>query len=330
MEPLPKVELHVHLDCCLSYDVVSLLRPSISYSEFRERFVAPPRCTNLADFLTRAPSGIALMQTEHELRAVTLDLFRQFQLDNILYAEIRFAPLLHLERGLLPARVVRTVNDAVEEGIRSTGIEARIILCTLRHFTAAQSLETVALAERFRGTRVVALDLAADEAGFPIDPHVEAFEFAITQEIHRTAHAGEARGADSVRETLRNFQPTRIGHGVRSVEDPTLLNQLRDQRIHLEVCPSSNIQTNVYSSISDHPVHRLYKAGVSLSINTDARTITDTTLEKEYSVMREHFGWSDEEFRSSNTDAIHAAFIPEALKQSLLKRLNGHYPTARP
>ncbi len=322
MSNLPKVELHVHLDCCLSYDVVHRLRPSISYSDFRERFIAPPRCTNLADFLTRAPSGIALMQTEGELRAVTLDLFRQFQADTVIYAEIRFAPLLHCEKGLTPERVVEIVDQAVAEGVATTGIESRIILCTLRHFNAAQSLRTVALADRFRGTRVVALDLAADEAGFPIDPHVEAFEFAINNDIHRTAHAGEARGPDSVIETLRNFSPTRIGHGVRSIEDPNLVAHLRDQKIHLEVCPSSNLQTNVYSALVDHPIETLFRAGVPLSISTDARTITDTTLEKEYAFVRDQFGWSAEDFQKSNRDAIDAAFIPAALKRSLRDRLS--------
>lgn len=322
---LPKVELHVHLDCCLSYEVVAALRPSISFKQYRDEFVAPKKCTNLADFLTRSPSGIALMQTEHELRAVTLDLFQQFRPDNVIYGEIRFAPLLHCERGLRAQEVVRIVDDAVQEGIAKTGVEARIILCTLRHYSTAQSMETVALAERYKGTRVVALDLAADEAGFPIDPHIEAFEFAMQQEIYRTAHAGEARGADSVRETLRNFAPTRIGHGVRSIEDRAIVEHLRDKGIHLEICPSSNIQTNVCDGIADHPVQKLFEAGVSLSINTDARTITDTTLEQEYGLLKKTFGWSKREFERCNTNAIRAAFIPETLKHSLLHRLwNGY------
>jgi adenosine deaminase len=321
LHALPKVELHVHLDCCLSFEVVSRLRPSISYAEYRDRFVAPPRCTNLADFLTRAPNGFALMQTELEIRAVVADLFRQFQADNVMYAEIRFAPLLHCERSLKPADVVRIVNDAVSAAIASTGIEARIILCTLRHFTNAQSLETVALAERFSGTNVVALDLAGDEAGFPIDAHVPAFEFAIGQQIQRTAHAGEASGAQSVWETLKHFSPARIGHGVRSSEDPALVAYLRDNRIHLEVCPSSNLQTNIYESATAHPVKHLFDSGISLGISTDARTITDTTLNNEYALLHDHFGWSQEEFFKCNANAINAAFLPHAAKHSLLDRL---------
>lgn len=119
--------------------------------------------------------------------------------------------------------MVTAVNDAVKEGSKVTGVEARIILCTLRHYSAAQSIETVKLAEQFKGTQVAGFDIAADEAGFPIDNHIGAFQFAKTNHIHCTAHAGEARGADSIWETLQHFHPSRIGHGVRSAEDEKLL-----------------------------------------------------------------------------------------------------------
>lgn len=322
---LPKIELHLHLDCSLSYDVVRTLRPSITRDQFEHEFIAPAKCTNLADFLTRAPKGIELMQTERELRAVTSDLFRQLQADNVLYAEIRFAPLLHATNGLSDEAVVQIVNDATDNAISDTGIHARLILCTLRHFTEEQSLRTVTLLEKFKGTNVVALDLAADEAGHPITPHVSAFRLARRSGLYRTAHAGEARGADSVWETLKNFAPTRIGHGVRSMEDPKLIDFLRANRIHLEVCPSSNLQTNVYDDMRDHPIARLYEAGVPLGISTDARTITNITLEQEYAKLREAFGWTAEHFLRCNLDAVEAAFIPEKLKRELAAKLKEGY-----
>ena len=322
MAQMSKVELHLHLDCSLSYKVVARLDPSISRQQFDAEFVAPPQCSSLADFLTRAPRGFQLMQSEVALRLVTEDLFEQLKQDRVLYAEIRFAPLLHLAQGLTPAAVVAAVDRATEDCIRSTGIEARLILCTLRHFNAEQSLLTAQLVEQFKGSRVVALDIAGDEAGFPLDAHVAAFRYAMDHGIYRTAHAGEARGADSVWEALRTLKPSRIGHGVRSIEDATLVEHLQRERIHLEVCPSSNVQTRTCPTYSDHPVDRLLRAGVSLGISTDTRTITNVTLEQEYALLRERFGWGDAELLACNREALSAAFIDEPLRTRLFAQLS--------
>jgi len=318
---MTKVELHLHLDCSLSYEVVSLLDPTISRRRFDAEFIAPPQCASLADFLTRAPRGIQLMQSEEELRFVTQDLFEQLRRDKVIYAEIRFAPLLHIEKGLTPPAVVAAVDRATGDCIKETGIEARLILCTLRHFSPEQSLYTAQLVERFKGSHVVALDIAGDEAGFPVDAHIPAYRFAIDHGISRTAHAGEARGADSVWETLRAFQPSRIGHGVRSIEDPSLVEHLRQERIHLEICPSSNVQTRACHTYGDHAVDRLFRSGVSLGINTDARTITNVTLEQEYDRLRTHFSWRDEELLACNREALRAAFLEEPVRARMLTQL---------
>ena len=321
MHRIPKIELHLHLDCSLSYGVVSRLDPSVSRQEFDAEFIAPRLCTSLADFLTRSPRGFQLMQTADALRLVTEDVFEQLAADRVIYAEVRFAPLLHLEQGLTAEAVVAAVDRATEECIRATGIEARLILCTLRHFTREQSLLTAQLLERFRGSRVAAFDIAGDEAGFPVDEHIAAFQFAIDRGLHRTAHAGEAAGAESVWETLRVFEPARIGHGVRSIEDPQLIDYLRANRIHLEVCPSSNVQTGAFRPYSEHPVDRLLRSGVPLGISTDTRTITNVTLNQEYSLLHEYFGWGDDEFLTCNRAALAAAFLDEAARERVLSRL---------
>ncbi|ULQ56592.1 adenosine deaminase [Flavihumibacter rivuli] len=318
---LPKVELHVHLDCCLSFEVAKLLSPSLTYEVYRESFVAPPKCCDLADYITRAVNGFELMQSREALRLVTLDLFRQWKQENVVYAEMRFAPLQHIYGGLQPEEVVQAVVDATEEGIALTGIEAGILLCTLRHYREEQSMQTVQLVERFRGTRVYGFDIAADEAGFPIAEHISAFGYAREHGIPCTAHAGEARGADSVWETLKHFHPKRIGHGVRSVEDPSLLDWLRSHDIHLEVCPTSNVQTNVCGSIAAHPIDRIYRQGVSLSVNTDARTISNCSLSSEYTLVEKVFGWGIEEFYHCNREAIRHAFAPETIKAKVMKAL---------
>lgn len=322
---LPKVELHLHLDCSLSYGVVKKLNPAISPEEYRRDFVAPPKCTDLADYITRALAAIELMQTAEALRLVTADLFEQLQADNVIYAEMRFAPLEHTKQGLSPDTVVQTVQEAVAQGSQKTGIPAGLILCTLRHYSGPQSMATVRLVEQFRGSAVVGFDIAADEAGFPIDNHKSAFEYAFQKGIPCTAHAGEARGAGSVWETLRHFHPRRIGHGVRSAEDPELLNFLKQRDIHLEVCPTSNIQTNVYDRITDHTADKIYRAGVSMGINTDARTISDTTLTAEYHKLEQIFNWGKAELLRCNLNAVEAAFTGEEVKERLRKQLINGY-----
>lgn len=318
---LPKIELHLHLDCSLSYKVVQQIDPSVSLETYQQNFIAPAKCNDLADFITRADCAIALMQSREQLRLVTLDLFEQLQEDGVIYAEIRFAPLLHTQQGLKGREVVQTVLDAMEEGIGKTGVQAGLILCTLRHYSEEESLETVKLVKDFESTRVVGFDIAADEAGFPINAHIAAFQFAQKHRIACTAHAGEARGPASVYETLEHFKPLRIGHGVRSIEDEKLIQRLIAEQIHLEVCPTSNVQVNVVDTINDHPVDRLYEAGVSFSINTDCRTITNVSLEDEYQTMSSVFSWTKAHLMHCNLEAAKHTFTSEKEKEELRKKI---------
>jgi adenosine deaminase len=319
---VPKIELHLHLDCSLSYEAVRRLRPGVTQEEYAQEYVAPAKCTNLADFLSRAPKGFLLMQSAEALELVVADLFEQLRADGVVYAEIRFAPLLHLEGGLSAQEVVRVIEGATRKGIAATGVEARLILCTLRHFTAEQSMTTAQLAAEFRGSLVTAIDLAADEAGFPLDAHAAAFEFALREGICRTAHAGEACGPASVWETLERLKPTRIGHGTRSYEDAALVEHLKREGIHLELCPSANVQ--IIPSIDswlEHPIDRLYRAGVRLNANTDSRMLTPTTLTAEYEGLHKYFGWGMSEFLRTNLIAIDAAFCDEGTKAELRRKL---------
>jgi adenosine deaminase len=327
MDPrrLPKVELHLHLDCCLSYAAVQRLAPQVTLEAFARDFIAPPKCQNLADYLRTPPHHVALMQSEAALRLVVDDLFAQLANDAVIYAELRFAPLQHTRGGLSPQQVVAAVEDAVAQASAASGITARVILCTLRHFSREQSLETVRLVERFRGTQVVAFDIAGSEAGYPLDAHLPAFQYAREHGLPCTAHAGEARGPDSVWETLRLLQPRRIGHGVRSIEDASLVAHLRATGVHLEVCPSCNVQTDIVAAYRDHPVDALYRQGVSLGISTDTRTITDVTLTKEYERLHDTFSWGAEHFLAVNLNALRAAFVEPAVQAELEERLRAGY-----
>lgn len=321
LKQLPKVELHLHLDGSLSYTAVSTIDPTVTIDDYRQNFVAPAKCTDLVDFLSRITRSVAIMQTKEQLRIAVWDLFQQLAADNVIYAEIRFAPLLHTTRGLSPREVAAAVESATTQAIHSTGIEARLILCTLRHFSAEQSLESVKLVEAFRGTTVVGFDIAADEAGYPIDAHIASFQYANEHGIPCTAHAGEARGPNSVWETLKNFAPARLGHGVRSIEDPRLIDHLRLRQIHLEICPTCNVQTDIYPTLSAHPIDTLYRSGLSLGVSTDTRTLVNITLTEQYEQLHHEFNWQEEDFLRCNQYALQAAFIPDDLRQKLLARL---------
>jgi adenosine deaminase len=217
------------------------------------------------------------------------------------------------------------VETATAQAVRSTGIEARIILCTLRFYSEAQSLETVRLVEDFRGTYVAGFDIAADKPGNVIDAHVAAFQYARDKGIPFTAHAGETRGPIIVWDTLQHFVPSRLGHGVRSIEDAELVEHLRQHQIHLEICPTCNVQTDIYDTHADHPIDKLYRAGISVGVNTDARTLVNITLSQEYSKLHETFGWGAEDFYQCNKNALEAAFVPNDVQDRLLARLDDGY-----
>ena len=325
LEQLPKIELHLHLDCSLSPDVVRALSGELSTEEYRRRFVAPDDATGLPDYLERALEGIRLMQAPEQIRLVTLDLFEQLKADHVLYAEIRFAPLEHTQQGLSPKAVVNIVESAILEGMQATGIIARLIICTLRHYSPEQSMEVARLTWDCFGGIVAGFDLAADEAAYPLVAHIPAFAYVRNKGIPCTAHAGEARGAESVWETLELLKPSRIGHGVRSIEDPRLVQVLRERRIHLEVCPSSNISTRVFPSMERHAIRQLFHSGVSVGINTDGRAISNVSLNEEYQKLHTAFGWGSAHFLQCNRFALDAAFVDQTIKDQLQAKLTEAY-----
>ncbi len=314
---LPKVELHLHLDCSMSFQSVSVLVPEMTPERYRAEFLAPRKCRNLVDYFRYLAAPLALLQTQHALRIATIDLMRQLAEDNVVYAEIRFAPQLHTREGLRTEEVVGIVLAAVNEGKTLYPIEARLILCTLRPEDTAQGLELLALAEKYATQGVGGIDLAGDEAGYGLAEHIPVFRRAADRGINVTAHAGEAVGAQSVREAVTELGVRRIGHGVRSIDDPAVIELLRERNVHLEICPSCNIQIDVFPTYCDHPIDRLREAGIQLSISTDARGPTDLTLGFEYQRMHDVFGWDRAQFRAANLHALDVAFIDEASRQDL-------------
>lgn len=320
-EEIKKVELHVHLDTCLSFQYMQKISPGIGLDEFRATFIAPDRCRDLGDFISKIAPQIEILQTREAIELAVDDLYQQLAADNVIYAEIRFAPLLHTVLGLTGEEIVETVIAAMRHCSQLYSIEAGLLLCTLRHFTRQESLYTAGLVLKYLGRGVAGLDLAADEAGYSLENHIEAFELVRKAGGNVIAHAGEACGAVSIEETLNALQVSRIGHGVRCIEDQRVIERLIREEILLEICPSCNLVCNVFDAMENHPVHLLKQRGVRLNINTDARTVANITLNEEYQKLHDTFGWSYADFNRCNEDAINASFIDNVSKDRLIKKL---------
>ncbi|CAI1149288.1 adenosine deaminase [Serratia liquefaciens] len=255
------------------------------------------------------------------------DLFDQLHADNVIYAEIRFAPLLHANEDLSAEKVIETVLSAMQRCNYKYGVKSKLIVCTLRHFTKKQSLDTAKLAAKYLSYGVAALDLAADEARYSLDNHIAAFDYMHEMGGGCIAHAGEALGHASIVETINLLNVSRIGHGVNCIEDFKTVELLKSKNIHLEICPSCNIVCNVFGTIDEHPIDKIKKLGISMGVNTDARTVANTTLNNEYLLLNEKFGWEVEEFIQCNLSAIKASFIKPESKEFLSQKINSQQLT---
>ena len=265
------------------------------------------------------------MQDETSIKLVVEDLFEQLKAENVIYVEIRFAPLLHCRGELSADDVVEIVNNISKKCSDKYDIHYGLILCTLRHFDEMQSMETVRLVDKFKNTGVFALDIAADEAGHSLENHISAFNFANENNIKSTAHAGEAKGPESIKETLKRLKVKRIGHGVRCVEDKSLMKHLSNNDIHLEICLTSNIKTATFESIAFHSVDKIFISNISLSLSTDGRTISNIDLTSEYELVIKEFSWDINDIKKTNLDAISHSFTTPEIKKELIKKINSSY-----
>ncbi|MCR4955150.1 MAG: adenosine deaminase [Lachnospiraceae bacterium] len=313
-------DLHLHLDGAISLssarELAKLGGVSIpdSDEEILKLMQVSPGCKDLNEFLEKFEFPCSLLQTKECITRAVQNLLCELNEEGIIYAEIRFAPQKSTDQGL-------TQEDAILaalEGTKHAPIPCGLILCCMRgKDNRKENLETVTLAEKYLGDGVVAVDLAGAEALFPTEDFAEIFDVAREKGIPFTIHAGEASGSDSVRNAL-SFEPKRIGHGVRSVEDPRVIAFLASNGIPLELCPSSNLSTQVYESLSDFPLKQLLDAGVLCTINTDDPSIIGTTLKKEYELLIREFGLNQDTVQQLKENAILASFAPDSVKEELL------------
>ena len=310
---IPKVELHLHLDGSISLDIASKLS-NIPINELKNKMIAKDKCENLSEYLTKFSFPISLMQTKENLTLITKDLINRLIKQNVVYAEIRFAPMFHTELGLSYEEVV----EAVLEGMESNKIKTNLILCLMRGMKDDNNLKTIEVAKKYLNKGVCAIDLAGDEIKYPTSNYVKYFEIAKKENIPFTIHAGESRGADEVMCAV-NIGAKRIGHGVHCVEDESIVDIVKNNNVLLEICPTSNIQTNSIKSYNVHPIKELYEKGINICINTDNSTVSNIDLNNEYLKLHNILNFDLEDFKKINIMSINNAFISNKEKESLLK-----------
>ncbi len=320
---LPKLELHCHLDASVRVSTVADLGRKVGLelpTRLEPALIAPECCIDLADYIARIDLALEVMQHRDHLVRIAREVVEDLAADGTIYGEIRFAPQLHLRNGLNMQEVLNAVHEGLEQGEQETGMKTGLIVCCLRHESGERSLEIAKLAVNNRD-KVCALDLAGDEARYIGAPHAEAFALAKREGLRRTVHAGEAAGAESIREALDLLAAERIGHGVRITESDELQNRAKTTRLPLEMCPLSNIQTRAANSLSEHPIDRLLREGLHVTVNTDCRTVSHTTLAKEFERLESTFKWGAAEFHKCQRNSVEAAFVTEDVRADLMSRL---------
>jgi adenosine deaminase len=320
---LPKIELHCHLDASLRVATVAELGRKIGLdlpSPLEPALVAPELCIDLADYLVRIDLALEVMQHREHLIRISREVVEDLAAEGVIYGEIRFAPQLHLRNGLTMQEVLDAVHEGLKRGEQQTGMKAGLIVCCLRHESGERSLEIAKLAVNNRD-KVCALDLAGDEARYIGAPHAAAFDLAKREGLRRTVHAGEAAGADSIREALDLLGAERIGHGVRITESTELQERAKAARLPLEICPLSNIQTRAANSLPEHPIDSLFRKGLHVTVNTDCRTVSRTTVTTEFERLESTFHWGAAEFHQCQRNSAEAAFVTDEVRADLLRRL---------
>jgi adenosine deaminase len=328
----PKVLLHDHLDGGLrpqtvielaeEYGYASL--PSHDTAELASWFNRGAKRNDLVLYLETFAHTVGVMQHRDAIERVSYECAVDLAADGVVYAEVRMAPELCTEEGLTLDEVVQAMLDGFRRGAAGTDLTIYLILSAMR--TAARSLEIAELAVRFRDQGVVGFDIAGAEAGYPPTRHLDAFQLVQRENFHTTIHAGEAFGLPSIWEAVQFCGAERLGHGVRIVDDITgpdggeqlgrLATFVRDRRIALELCPTSNVGTGVCASIADHPIGMLRRLKFRVTLNTDNRLMSATSMTYEMQQLAEAFGWGIDDFEWLTINAMKSAFapFPERLK----------------
>lgn len=316
---IPKILLHLHLDGAIDIDdVFKWVKEDgikISKKDLLRELQVDEECHNLNDYLKKFDLPCKLLQTCERLEITSYHLFQKLAKLNVVYAEVRFAPLKHLEKGLILDDVVISVINGFNKANVESGIMGGIILSLMRGEEYEKNKKVVDVAKKYLGKGVVGIDLAGAEALYPTKDYVKLFSYAKTLEIPFTIHAGEAAGVESIKAAL-DIGAKRIGHGVKVIDDEALMERVIKENILLEVCVTSNYQTEAIKR--RHPIEKLYRKGVKISINTDNDTVSGININREYARILQETKMDIEDLIKCNTNSIPFIFADDKTKNKLL------------
>ncbi len=333
-EQLPKTDLHVHLDGSLRLQTILELAeqdgielPAHDRDGLAKVMHLGENTGSLVEYLKAFDVTLRVMQTEQALYRIAYELAEDAAEENVRYMEVRYAPMLHTRKGLRLTQVVEAVLDGLYEGYKDFGIQSNIIICGIRNISPESSLEMAQLAVAYKNRGVVAYDLAGAEYDHPAKHHIAAFKLVRQNNINVTIHAGEAYGPESIHQAIHDCGAHRIGHGCRLREDGDLLHYVNDHRIALECCPSSNVQTGAVRDLASHPLKLYYNLGLRVTVNTDNRLITDTTVSRELWLCHAQMGLTLDDIKRIIINGFKAAFLPFHQKQSLTRKISRELDT---
>ncbi|MGK0552581.1 adenosine deaminase [Enterococcus faecalis] len=330
IQQLPKIELHCHLDGSIRPATLRKIahEQGIQLPEneqqLRRQMIAPEKCLDLNDYLTRFQTVIACLQTKQALQAAAYDVIYQAATEAVAYIEVRFAPSLHTQKGLTLAEVVTAVLAGLKQGQADFQVKSNALLCGMRHEELQEIIQIVHLAHSFKTSGVAGFDLAGNEADYPPAQFEAALALAQQLSIPITLHAGECGCGQNVADAV-HLGATRIGHGIAVKDTPEYFPLLKDKHILLEMCPTSNLQTQTIKTSADYPLRQFMKAGLKVCINTDNRTVSNTTLTKEFLKLSQWHQLTYGEMKLLTQNAIDGAFLSEKEKSALTKLIEKSY-----
>jgi adenosine deaminase len=313
----PKIDLHCHLDGSL---VLGSMSEILGREVRKEEIQVSDNCTSLAEYLQKFDIPISCIQTEAGLKKSAKDFLLGLKKDNIKYVEARFAPFFSCGEGLSYKQIMESVLDGLKEASEETGILYQVIACNMRHLDEETNIRMMRECREFLGEGLCAIDLAGDEKSMPNALFGNLFEEAKKLDYSYTIHAGECGSVQCIKDAVE-MGAKRIGHGIAMMGNKEVQKLLASKRIGVEMCPISNYQTKALQPEQIYPVREFAKVGVPVTINTDNRTVSNTSITREMEFLNERFGISDEEFYQYQMNAVDVAFCDDAMKHEIWKAL---------
>lgn len=329
LRALPKADLHCHLDGSMRLKTILELAdrqkvelPADSEEKLAKAIHMGEVCRSLEDYLVAFDVTLSVLQTEEALHRAAYELGVDAAAENVRYLEVRYSPALHQRKGLKMTTIIDAVLQGLRDAGRETGIRCGVIVCGIRHISPQMSVRLAELSVAYKNKGVIGFDLAGAEVNFPAKAHKEAFQLILKNNVNCTVHAGEAYGPESIAQAIHYLGAHRIGHGTRLREDGDLLNYMNDHRIPIEVCLLSNVQTGAVESLASHPLKFYFDFGLRVTLNTDNRLITNTTLTNELWLAHKECGLSLSDLTTVVVSGFKSAFLPFREKQELLRQVN--------